>query len=148
MASLPLKTVSELYERAKRQRDWWHNGGRDYSAYMYANGKFLLSRNGTVIFDYDPRSCTYAVAGSTPADRDAINSMLMILGLKDHVSNASGDITLANGSRLGTFQRKNAQQKRSKPASENRRPRHDSQGRTVSKQAKAGGRPSNKGARR
>lgn len=148
MASLPLKTVSELYARAKGQRDWWHNGGRDYSAYMYANGKFLLSRAGTVIFDYDPWSRTYAVAGSTPADRDAINSMLMILGLDDHVSNASGDITLANGSRLGTFNSKGTQQQRSKPASKNREPRRDSQGRFVSKQTRAGGRPSNKGGRR
>ena len=67
MPTIPLKTVSDLYQKARKKREWWHNGGRGYSAYMFTDGQFLLAHDGSVIFDYDPRKGTYAVSGSTPA---------------------------------------------------------------------------------
>ena len=106
MSTLPLKTVQDLYERAKAKRNWWHKGGREYEAYMYADGRFLLSHFGTMIFDYDPDAGTYAVAGESVADRDAINSMFRILGIDDAASNMKGKITLSDGRVQGTVRRK------------------------------------------
>ena len=103
MPTIPLKTVSDLYQKARKKREWWHNGGRGYSAYMFTDGQFLLAHDGSVIFDYDPRKGTYAVSGSTPADRDAIDSMFRILGIKDAASNLNGPISLKNGRVQGVF---------------------------------------------
>ena len=124
MPTIPLKTVSELYRKASNKRDWWHNGGRDYSAYMFADGQFLLAHDGSVIFDYDPRKGTYAVSGSTPADRDAIDSMFRILGIRDAASNLNGPISLKNGRVQGRLEsQKKLSRPSAKPTSSRNRPR-------------------------
>ena len=124
MPTIPLKTVSDLYQKARRKREWWHNGGRGYSAYMFTDGQFLLAHDGSVIFDYDPRKGTYAVSGSTPADRDAIDSMFRILGIKDAASNLNGPISLKNGRVQGKVASQNKPSRPSaKPTSSTKRPR-------------------------
>lgn len=124
MPTIPLKTVSDLYKKASDKRNWWHNGGRGYSAFMFADGQFLLAHDRSVIFDYDPRKGTYAVSGSTPAERDAINSMFRILGIKDAASNLNGPISLKNGRVQGTVASHNKPSRPSaKPTSSTGRPR-------------------------
>lgn len=103
MASLPLKVIVSQYEKAKNQPGRWHESPTGYWSYMKPDGSFLLSHYGTIIFDYDPNTRTYAVGGTTNSDRDAINSMLLILGLDDKASNAGGDMTLRNDRKQNSF---------------------------------------------
>jgi len=103
MASLPLKVIVTQYEKAKKNPGRWHESPTGYWSYMKPDGSFLLSHYGTIIFDYDPTTRTYAVGGTTNSDRDAINSMLLILGLNDKASNSGGDMTLRNDRKQNSF---------------------------------------------
>ncbi len=96
MAALPLKIISTQYANAVKKPGMWHESDTGYWTFMRKDGSFLLSHYGTIIFDYDQNMGTYAVGGTANSDRDAINSMLMILGIDDRASNAGGDMTLRN----------------------------------------------------
>ena len=103
MPTLPLKVIVSQYEKAKENPGHWQQSPTGYWTMMKPDGTFLLSHFGTIIFDYDPNTRTYAVGGSSGPDRDAINSMLLILGLDDKASNSGGDMTLKNDRKQNSF---------------------------------------------
>lgn len=113
MATLPLKVIVTQYEKAVKKPGRWHESPTGYWTYMKPDGSILLSHYGTLIFDYDPNTRTYAVGGSSNSDRDAINSMLLILGLDDKASNSGGDMTLRNDRKQNSFNVRSSKPKRS-----------------------------------
>lgn len=82
MASLPLKTISNLIEKASKDRGRWQKAGNAYEAYMYPDGGLRLSHYGTVILDYDAKKGTYQWQSASQSDTQAIKSAIMILGLE------------------------------------------------------------------
>ena len=81
MASVPLKTISNLYKSARNHRGDWVRAGRCYSA-NYKDGKFQLVHYGTLILYTDENARQYQIgAGAwSQSDRDAINTIMHILG--------------------------------------------------------------------
>lgn len=81
MASIPLVTIEKLYKTAVRNAGQWVRGGRSYSAY-YKDGQFQLVHYGTLILYTDDVKRQYQVGEGaySASDRDAINSVMHILG--------------------------------------------------------------------
>jgi hypothetical protein len=85
MASVPLVTITRLYESAVRHAGEWVKAGRNYRA-MYKDGKFQLTHYGTLILYTDEHTCTYQVGEGawSASDRDAINTVFHNLRTGKH----------------------------------------------------------------
>ena len=81
MASVPLKTIMNLYTSATRHEGEWIHAGRAYTGH-YMDGRFQLVHYGTLILFTDENTREYQVgAGAWSAsDRDAINTIMHMLG--------------------------------------------------------------------
>lgn len=93
MASVPLKTITNLYKSAKAHGGDWVRAGRHYTA-QYDNGKFQLVHYGTLILYTDENERVYQIgAGAWSAsDRDAINTIMHVLGTGKRARVCRGDI--------------------------------------------------------
>lgn len=92
MATLPLKTISDLYQKAIRNRGEWVTL-RDYDLYVEPSGLILMEHYRNRIFYYDPKGGVYkTVDRFTSSDRDAINSLVMVSGKGRQVYLADGKI--------------------------------------------------------
>ena len=96
MASVPLVTITNLYQSAKRHAGDWVKAGRNYRA-CYKDGKFELTHYGTLILTTDENRRTYAVGVGawSASDRDAINTVMHNLGVGVRVRVCKGDIITA-----------------------------------------------------
>lgn len=94
MPSIPTKIMREFYDKSvENECDYIYV--RNYTGY-YEYPIFELYHYGTRILKYDMERGIDKVYGYSVSDRDAINSILRIVGDKDRVSNSGGFIHVAN----------------------------------------------------
>lgn len=94
MASIPTKLMSELYAKTI-DNECEDTYVRSYMGH-YEYPIFELYHYGTRILKYDMERGIDKVDGYSVSDRDAINSILRIVGDNDRVSNSGGFIHVAN----------------------------------------------------
>lgn len=93
MASVPLVTITRLYESAVRNAGEWVKAGRNYRA-MYKNGQFQLTHYGTLILYTDEHAHQYQIGEGawSQSDRDAINTVLHNLRTGVHARIYKGNL--------------------------------------------------------
>lgn len=103
MASIPLKTITNLYATARRNPREWMYAGRSYCA-RYDNGDFELVHYGTPILRVDENKTQYTIGGGawSASDRDAINSIFHLLGVGVRAHVHYGSITVEEGMTVWT----------------------------------------------
>lgn len=88
MASIPLKNMTAIYERASENTPD-RVGMGNYSAELdYPT--FKLWHYGTLILTLDIERGIEFLGGFSASDRDAINSILTLAGIRSRVSIAGG----------------------------------------------------------
>ncbi len=96
MASLPLRTIEDLYNDTANHRDIWLSKG-NYMMYLHSSGpeqgRTRLSHNGVLLCICDYKGI-YHVAGTSASDRDAINSLLMLNGRPERASLSNGRVSI------------------------------------------------------
>ncbi len=96
MASLPLRTIEDLYNDTANHRDIWLSKG-NYMMYLHSSGpeqgRTRLSHNGVLLCICDYKGI-YHVAGTSASDRDAINSLLMLNGRPERASLKGGRVSI------------------------------------------------------
>ena len=105
MASIPLQTIVDLHALSGRNRGRWVKR-KEYEAYTDDRGRFRLTHYGTVIFTIDPSTRRYTVSGRSASDRDAVNSMLHIYGIREKSSAKGGSVKLSTGAAEASYNRK------------------------------------------
>ena len=115
MASIPLQTIVDLHALSDRNRGRWVKR-KDYEAYTYPDGKFKLTHYGTVIFTIDPSTRKYTVDGWSASDRDAVNSMLHIYGIREKSTAKGGSVKLSTGAAEASYNKKRPATKKATPA--------------------------------
>ena len=103
MASIPLKTITNLYATARRNPRKWMYAGRSYCA-RYDNGDFELLHYGTPILRVDENKYKYTIGRGawSASDRDAINSIFHLLGVGVRAHVHYGDISVEEGMTVWT----------------------------------------------
>ena len=115
MASIPLQTIVDLHALSDRNRGRWVKR-KEYEAYTDDKGRFRLTHYGTVIFTIDPSTRRYTVSGRSASDRDAVNSMLHIYGIREKSSAKGGSVKLSTGAAEASYNKKKpAKSRDSKP---------------------------------
>lgn len=93
MSSIPTKIMRELYDKSV-ENECDDIYVRNYMGH-YEYPIFELYHYGTRILKYDLERGIDKVDGYSVSDRDAINSILNIVGDKSRVSNSGGFIHIA-----------------------------------------------------
>ena len=93
MKYMPMRTVEEIYKKAKRNERTYVKQGCTYTA-MYSKGKFELIHYGAVIFGSDENTKVYYIGykAYSATDRDAINSMMRILDINQKYQMRKGEM--------------------------------------------------------
>lgn len=92
MVKIPTVLIQEIYAKAKRNVGVYVKQGSTYKAKFENNGEFELIYYGGLIFFSNEEKKQYFIGRKaySASDRDAINSMMHILGIEQKYSIAGG----------------------------------------------------------